>query len=117
MIGPYVLAAVGPRYARRLMLTGERISAAEAARIGLVHDVVSPEQLDAAVERILADLLKSGPAATAAAKRLIRDLGGRPIDAPLIDSTAQRIASALRDDRGPRRVGAFLEKRPPAWLG
>ena len=47
VIGPYVLAAIGPRQARRLMLTGERISAAEAARVGLVHEVVPPDQLDA----------------------------------------------------------------------
>ena len=51
VIGPYVLAAVGPRQARRLMLTGERISAAEAARLGLVHEVVADDRLDAAVER------------------------------------------------------------------
>ena len=42
VIGPYVLAAIGPRHARRLMLTGERISAAEAAQVGLVHEVVAP---------------------------------------------------------------------------
>jgi methylglutaconyl-CoA hydratase len=116
VIGPYVLGTIGPRHARRLMLTGERISAAEAARIGLVHDVVAPEQLDSAVERVLADLLKSGPAAIAAAKRLIRDLGGRPIDAPLIDGTAQRIASLRATSEAREGIGAFLEKRPPAWL-
>ncbi len=116
VIGPYVLAAVGPRHARRLMLTGERISAAEAARIGLVHEVVPPEQLDAAVERILADLLKSGPAAITAAKRLIRDLGGRPIDAPLIDGTAQRIAALRATPEAREGIGAFLDKRAPAWL-
>src|SRR5688572_20690137 len=63
VIGPYVLAAIGPRHARRLMLTGERISAAEAARLGLVHEVVPAEQLDGAVERIVGELLKNGPAA------------------------------------------------------
>ena len=71
VIGPYVLAAVGPRQARRLMLTGERISAAEAARVGLVHEVVPPDQLDRAVERVVGELLQGGPDAIAAAKRLI----------------------------------------------
>jgi methylglutaconyl-CoA hydratase len=116
VIGPYVLAAIGPRQARRLMLTGERISAAEAVRLGLVHEVLPSEQLDAAIERIAGELLKSGPAALAAAKRLIRDLGGRPIDLPLIDDTAKRIASLRATSEAREGVGAFLEKRPPAWL-
>lgn len=116
VIGPYVLAAIGARQARRLMLTGERISAAEAARLGLVHEVVAPEQLDGAIERIVAELLTSGPAALAAAKRLIRELGGRPIDAALIDDTARRIASLRATGEAREGVGAFLEKRPPAWL-
>jgi methylglutaconyl-CoA hydratase len=117
VIGPYVLAAIGPRHARRLMLTGERISAAEAARLGLVHEVVEPDQLDLAVERIVAELLKSGPGAIAAAKRLIRDLAGRPVDAPLIDGTAQRIAALRATPEAREGIGAFLEKRAPAWLG
>jgi methylglutaconyl-CoA hydratase len=116
VIGPYVLAAIGPRQARRLMLTGERISAAEALRLGLVHEVVPAEQLDGAIERIVAELLNSGPAALAAAKRLIRDLAGRPIDPPLIDDTATRIARLRATGEAREGVGAFLEKRPPAWL-
>jgi methylglutaconyl-CoA hydratase len=116
VIGPYVLAAIGPRQARRLMLTGERISAAEARRLGLVHEVVEAEQLDGAVERMVGELLKNGPAALAAAKRLIHDLGGRPIDAALIDDTARRIASLRATSEAREGVGAFLEKRPPVWL-
>ena len=50
------------------MLTGERISAAEAARLGLVHEVVADDRLDAAVDRIAGELLKGGPDAIAAAK-------------------------------------------------
>lgn len=117
VIGPYVLAAVGPRHARRLMLTGERISAAEAARLGLVHEVVADDQLDAAVERIVGELLKGGPAALTAAKRLIRDLAGRPVELDLVDDTAQRIAALRATPEAREGVGAFLEKRPPGWLG
>jgi methylglutaconyl-CoA hydratase len=117
VIGPYVLAAVGPRQARRLMLTGERISAAEAARLGLVHEVVADDRLDAAVERVAGELLKGGPDATAAAKTLIRDLAGRPISAELIDQTAQRIAALRATPEAREGVGAFLEKRTPGWLG
>jgi len=116
VIGPYVLAAIGPRYARRLMLTGERISAAEAARLGLVHEVVAADQLDLTVERIVGELLKGGSGAIAAAKRLIRDLSGRPIEPSLIDGTAQRIAALRASPEAREGVGAFLEKRAPAWL-
>ena len=115
VIGPYVLAAIGLRHARRLMLTGERISAAEAARVGLVHEVVPPDQLDRAVERVVGELLQ-GPDAVAAAKRLIRDLCGRPIDASLIDDTAQRIAALRAKPEAREGIGAFLDKRAPAWL-
>jgi methylglutaconyl-CoA hydratase len=117
VIGPYVLAAVGPRHARRLMLTGERISAAEAARLGLVHEVVAAEQLDAAIERVVGDLLKGGPAALTAAKRLIGDLAGRPVGPDLIDDTAQRIAALRATPEAREGVGAFLEKRTPGWSG
>jgi methylglutaconyl-CoA hydratase len=116
VIGPYVLAAIGPRHARRLMLTGERISAAEALRLGLVHEVVAADQLDASVEQIVGDLLKSGPHAIAAAKRLIRDLDGRPIEPSLVETTAQRIAALRATAEAREGVGAFLEKRAPGWL-
>jgi methylglutaconyl-CoA hydratase len=116
VIGPYVVAAIGPRQARRLMLTGERIPAVEAARIGLVHEVVPPESLDAAVDAVLDHLLKCGPKAIAAAKRLVRDLTGRPITTEMVDDTARRIARLRATAEGREGIAAFLEKRKPAWL-
>jgi methylglutaconyl-CoA hydratase len=117
VIGPYVIAAIGARQARRLMLTGERITAQDAARIGLVHEVVAADQLDAAVERIVGDLLKGGPRAIAAAKRLVHDLAGRPIDQELIDETARRIAALRATPEAREGLSAFLEKRRPGWIG
>jgi len=117
VIGPYVIAAIGARQARRLMLTGERITAQDAARIGLVHEVVAADQLDAAVERIVGDLLKGGPRASAAAKRLVHDLAGRPIDQELIDETARRIAALRATPEAREGLSAFLEKRRPGWIG
>jgi methylglutaconyl-CoA hydratase len=115
VIGPYVIAAIGARQARRLMLTGERISAEHAARIGLVHEVVPADQLDTAVEHIVSHLLKGGPRAIAAAKRLTRDLVDRAIDEALIDDTARRIAALRATPEAREGLGAFLEKRKPGW--
>jgi methylglutaconyl-CoA hydratase len=117
VIGPYVIAAIGARQARRLMLTGERISAHEAARIGLVHEVLSADQLDAAVERVLDHILKGGPRAIEAAKRLVRDLAARPIDQALIDDTARRIAALRATPEAREGLSAFLDKRKPGWIG
>ncbi len=116
VIGPYVVAAVGVRQARRLMLTGERIGAVEAARIGLVHEVVEADQLDAAVDTILHHLLQGGPDALTAAKRLVQDLAGQPIGPDLIDATAQRIAALRATPEAREGVAAFLAKRPASWL-
>jgi methylglutaconyl-CoA hydratase len=116
VIGPYVIAAIGARQARRLMLTGERISAEHAARIGLVHEVVPADQLDAAVKQIVNHLLKGGPRAIAAAKRLARDLADRAIDEALIDDTARRIAALRATPEAREGLGAFLEKRKPGWI-
>ena len=116
VIGPYVVAAIGVRQARRLMLTGERIGAAEAARIGLVHEVVEADQLDGAIGTILRDLLRGGPSALTAAKRLIRDLADRPIGPDLIDRTAERIAALRATAEAREGVAAFLGKRPASWL-
>ena len=116
VIGPYVVAAIGVRQARRLMLTGERITAIEAARIGLVHEVAAPDELDAAVARHLDHLLKGGPHALAAAKRLVHDLAGRPFDADLIDDTARRIAVLRASAEAREGLAAFLDKRQANWL-
>ncbi len=116
VIGPYVVAAIGIRQARRLMLTGERISATEAARIGLVHEVVEADQLDGAVDAILHDLLRGGPGALTAAKRLVQDLAGQPIGPDLIDATARRIAALRATPEAREGVAAFLAKRPASWL-
>jgi methylglutaconyl-CoA hydratase len=116
VIGPYVIAAIGARQARRLMLTGERIDAAEAARIGLVHQVVAADELDGAVATVLDNLRRGGPAALGAAKRLIRDLAGRPIEPDLIDDTAHRIAVLRATPEAREGLAAFLEKRRADWL-
>ncbi len=116
-IGPYVVAAIGARQARRYFLTAERFGAAEAQRIGLVHDVVPAAELRAVADRVLAGLAGNGPKAMAEAKALIRAIAGRPIDDALIDDTARRIARVRATDEAREGLAAFLEKRKPSWSG
>jgi methylglutaconyl-CoA hydratase len=115
-IGPYVLAAIGERQARRYVLTGERISADRALGIGLVHEVAAPEQLDATVEQVVGALLAGGPNAQAAAKDLIRGLAHRPVTDDLVEDTALRIAGLRATPEALEGIGAFLQKRPAAWV-
>jgi methylglutaconyl-CoA hydratase len=115
-IGPYVVQAIGARYAHRYFLTGERFDAAEAYRIGLVHDIAPPDELDAKVNEMLGTLLVAGPNAQAAAKALIRSVANRPIDEKVMADTAERIAFARASDEGKEGVSAFLGRRSPAWV-
>ena len=115
VISPYVINAIGERQARRYFLTGERFSAREAYRIGLIHEVVAPEALDETVAELLDALASSGPAAMVAAKELIYEVSRGPIDADLIDDTARRIANLRTSAEGREGLTAFLNKRKPAW--
>jgi methylglutaconyl-CoA hydratase len=116
-IAPYVVAAIGPRAARRYFLTAERFPAAEALRIGVVHDVVPRAGLDAAVETIVAALVEAAPGAQARSKRLIADVRGRPVTDAVVALTARVIADARVSPEGREGLAAFLEKRPPSWRG
>ena len=115
VIGPYVVRAIGARQARRIMLTGERFDAAEALRIGLVHDVTGLELLDSKVDAVLAEILENGPSALGATKSLLQDIGGLPISPDVVDETARRIAALRATPEAKEGLGAFLEKRPPLW--
>ena len=114
-ISPYVIAAIGAKAARRYFLTGEAFSAAEAHRLGLLHQVVPGGGLDAAVENVIASLLAGGPQSQARAKRLIAGIAGRPVDDALEALTARSIADARASAEGREGIAAFLEKRRPAW--
>jgi methylglutaconyl-CoA hydratase len=115
-ISPYVVRAMGPRWARRLFQTAERITAAQAEKIGLIHESVDADTLDARVEAITADLLAGAPLAQAAAKELIDNVAKRAITTELIESTAERIATIRAQDEATEGLSAFLEKRKPGWV-
>lgn len=116
-IAPYVLRAMGGRAGHRYFLTGERFDAAEALRIGFVHQVVAADDLDSAVDGLLKHLLSAGPAAVQACKRLVHDVAERDINAALIASTVESIADIRASAEGKEGVQAFLNKRKPNWLG
>jgi methylglutaconyl-CoA hydratase len=118
VISPYLLAAIGERYCRRYMLSAERFSAAEAYRIGLLHEIVpSEDQLDEAIGEIIDSLLKNGPGAQAESKALIRMIAGQPIDESTVEETTQRITRVRSSPEGKEGLAAFLEKRKPNWIG
>ena len=116
-ISPYVIRAMGARAAHRYFLTAERFSAAEALRIGFVHQVVGAEQLDAQVDELLKALTAASPNAVRACKTLVRDVAGREIDGALIAATLEGIADIRASGEGREGVQSFLQKRKPSWLG
>ena len=106
VISPFVFAKIGTARARRLFLTGERFDAATASRFGLVDEIAG--DLDGAVERVLAELLSSGPEAVRAAKRLVRET-------PQADELPHIAARMRTSAEGQEGLRAFLDKRPAAW--
>jgi len=115
-ISPYVIRAMGSRAAHRWFLTAERFSAAQAHGMGLVHEVVPADRLDAQVQAITGALVAAGPDAMRACKRLLHEVGGREITPGLIDRTVEGIADIRASQEGREGIRAFLEKRKPAWL-
>ena len=108
VVSPFVLAKIGHSGARRFFVTGERFDAKTARRIGLVHEVV--DDLDAAVEHVVGEILQAGPEATRAAKKLAHE-------APTNGEQLARLAAIRRtSDEGQEGLGAFLEHRKPNWL-
>ena len=115
MISPFVIRAIGRRYAHRYMISGEEFDAAEAYRIGLVHDICEESDLNALLGRMLAQLYSSGPHAVTAVKKLISEVDGSSIDDELMEAVSQRIAAIRVTAEAQEGLSAFLEKRKPAW--
>ena len=115
-ISPYVIAAIGQRQARRLFLTAAAFDAAEAQRVGLLHEVVAIDALDSTIEQLTSQLLLNGPIAVQEAKRLIRNVTGRADRDVLVEETSQLLAKLRVSDEGKEGLAAFLEKRKPNWV-
>jgi methylglutaconyl-CoA hydratase len=115
-ISPFVIEAIGPRWARALFTTAESFDAAYAEKIGLVQYVAETEAEMTQLEEYLAGLVFSAaPGAVDDAKRLVRAVTGEVINRDLSRKTADAIAARRASDEGKEGVGAFLEKRPPVW--
>lgn len=115
-ISPYVIRAMGPRAAHRYFLTAERFDAAEAHRIGFVHEVVAADALDAKVAQIAQAFVVAGPAAVKACKALVQDVAGEAVDHALIERTVKGIADIRASDEGREGIQSFLGKRKPNWV-
>ena len=117
VISPYVIAAIGVRHARKLFISGEVFDATTAAYLGLLHEAVAPDRLDAAVERTLHFLAKGGPLAQVEAKQLAARVGGMTqAAAERIDAENAKLIARLRvSAEGQCGLAAFLDKRAPDW--
>jgi methylglutaconyl-CoA hydratase len=115
-ISPYVIRAMGTRASHRYFLTAERFSAAEAHRVGLVHEVVAADALEAKVAELTSALVSASPNAVRACKRLVQDVAEREINDALVAHTVAGIADIRSSAEGKEGVQSFLQKRKPSWL-
>jgi methylglutaconyl-CoA hydratase len=115
-ISPYVIRAMGARAAHRWFLSAERFGAAEALRIGFVHELVAADALDAKVGEIAQALVNCGSAAVKACKQLVQDVADQPITPELIAMTVRGIADIRVSPEGREGVQSFLQKRKPNWI-
>jgi len=115
LISPYVIRRLGDRRARELMLTGERFGAEHALRVGLVHDVVPTDQLDARVDERVGELLKGGPQAQQRIKMLLELWANTSWEE--YRSALPRVLAEVRSGAEAREgLASFFEKRPAKWM-
>jgi methylglutaconyl-CoA hydratase len=106
---------MGERAARRYFTTAEVFDSARAASLGFIHDAVPADALDETVAKLAATLVANGPDAVKACKQLVADVAGRPLDATLIEQTADWIARTRAGAEAREGIASFLERRTPSW--
>jgi len=116
VIGPYLTNAIGKREARRLALTLTRIGADEAHALGLLHQVTTLDELDAAVDATLTEVLAGGPNAQREIKALFAQLEVGPVTEEVRELTAQTISRVRGTEEAREGFAAFLDKRPANWI-
>ncbi|PIR21083.1 MAG: hypothetical protein COV45_02840 [Deltaproteobacteria bacterium CG11_big_fil_rev_8_21_14_0_20_47_16] len=115
IIAPYVIQKIGTSQSRRYFITGERLRAAQAAGLDLVHSVVPRDQLQAELDKILSILMTGGPKAIIAAKQMVKELIPK-ITPAMVSKTINAIANIRVTPEGQEGMSAFLEKRKPSWM-
>jgi methylglutaconyl-CoA hydratase len=112
-----VVEAIGARAARRYFSTAETFSAQSACELGLVSQIADDSELDQTVQQWVDAILGNGPQAVTAAKQLVAEVSGKPIDSKLIEYTCELIAGIRVSNEGQEGLQAFLQKRRPDWNG
>jgi methylglutaconyl-CoA hydratase len=116
IVSTFLLRQVGDKHARDLLLTGRIIGSEEAARMGLVNEIVSPENLMARARELAALLMENSPASLRATKKLLNDHARAELDTQI--EAAVRENAAVRTTADFREgINSFLEKRKPVWTG
>ncbi|SDU22506.1 gamma-carboxygeranoyl-CoA hydratase [Geopseudomonas guangdongensis] len=115
VISPFVVKAIGERAARRYALSAERFNGPRARELGLLAECYPAAELDAALERWIADLQLNSPQAMKATKDLLGEVGSAELSPALRRHTESAIARLRVSQEGQEGLRAFLEKRSPAW--
>jgi methylglutaconyl-CoA hydratase len=115
IIIPHLNDAIGPRQVRRYAITGERFGAEEARRIGLVHEVVPLDRLEARGTEIVAQILENSPTAMALTKKHILESSWSGFDRPTLDALIDSHATARQGPEAGEGLASFAEKRRAAW--
>jgi methylglutaconyl-CoA hydratase len=116
VLAPYLVRAVGARQARRYLLCGDRLSAAQALAIGLVHDVCAADDLEERVRSLAAEFKKAAPEAFVIAKQHLRQLSEPVVDAALLDNIERRFQQTAAGAEAREGIASLRDKRDPAWL-
>lgn len=114
VVSPWVTAILGNRLAQYYFLTGDTLTAADAVRLGLVHQVVPAAELVTAGNVTAKKILAASPSATAETRRLVRLLATLPAE-QFAEMTAKHLARMRRSADAREGLAARLEKRPPVW--
>jgi methylglutaconyl-CoA hydratase len=112
---PFFLRALGYRTLRRYLLSGERFPGAEAHRIGLVHELCAPAELEQGLEKVVDEMLMAAPGAVARAKRVLRAQVTPAVSPHVLRKLQVAFESAARSDEAEEGRRSFKEKRKPSW--
>jgi methylglutaconyl-CoA hydratase len=115
LAAPYLTRAIGARSAARWLMTGETFSAAEAWRLGLVHEICDAAELDARINEILGHLMTAEAGAVKSTRRMVKKMAVAGADESSATGAGESDVPQLNGELAKEGVSAFLEKRWPSW--